>query len=194
MHAHNIFPLISPSAYYAARAEGVAVVQTLHNYRLLCPAGTLYRAGKVCEECTHDRFFTPALHNACYRGSYAGTAAVAAMILAHRAADTWSRTIDAFAVPSRFSRDLFVSAGFPANKTLVRPISQKTPVSRTSPANNSAVFVGRLVPEKGIVTLLDAWSRLENPVNCISWRRTLAPWCGICIEPPSRKVAWLDGS
>ena len=50
-HFHNTFPLVSPAGYYAARKSGLAVVQTLHNFRLICPAGTLFRDGKVCEEC-----------------------------------------------------------------------------------------------------------------------------------------------
>ena len=45
VHFHNTFPLMSPAAYHAARAGGAAVVQTLHNYRLLCPAGTFFRDG-----------------------------------------------------------------------------------------------------------------------------------------------------
>lgn len=50
-HFHNTFPLMSPAAFYAARAEGVPVVATLHNYRLLCPAATFLRQGAPCEAC-----------------------------------------------------------------------------------------------------------------------------------------------
>src|SRR5215469_4862565 len=50
-HFHNIFPLISPAAYYACTQAGVPVVQTLHNYRLLCPAATFLHQGRVCEDC-----------------------------------------------------------------------------------------------------------------------------------------------
>ena len=38
VHVHNTFPVISPAVYYAANGEGIPVVQTLHNYRMLCPA------------------------------------------------------------------------------------------------------------------------------------------------------------
>src|ERR1700741_3990247 len=51
VHFHNTFPLISPAAYYAARAEGVPVVQTLHNFRLLCVNALLFRNGRPCEDC-----------------------------------------------------------------------------------------------------------------------------------------------
>ena len=49
-HVHNTLTLVTPSVYYACREEGVPVVQTLHNYRLLCPAGNFLRQGHVCEE------------------------------------------------------------------------------------------------------------------------------------------------
>ncbi len=50
VHFHNTFPLISPAAYSAVRKEGAAVVQTLHNYRILCPSALLFRDGHNCEE------------------------------------------------------------------------------------------------------------------------------------------------
>ena len=51
VHFHNILPLISPATYYAAQSEGVPVVQTLHNYRLLCPNALFFRDGGACEDC-----------------------------------------------------------------------------------------------------------------------------------------------
>ena len=54
-HFHNIFPLISPAAYRAARDERTPVVQTLHNYRVLCPGASLFRGGRVCEACVGKR-------------------------------------------------------------------------------------------------------------------------------------------
>ena len=67
VHFHNTFPLISPSAYFAAAAEKVPVVQTLHNYRIFCPGATFYRDGKVCEDCLGKRFPWPGVLHGCYR-------------------------------------------------------------------------------------------------------------------------------
>ena len=75
VHFHNTFPLMSPAVYYAARANGAAVVQTLHNYRLFCPAGVMYRDGKVCEDCLGKAVPWPGVARACYRGSRAATCA-----------------------------------------------------------------------------------------------------------------------
>ncbi|MGH9693814.1 MAG: glycosyltransferase, partial [Bryobacteraceae bacterium] len=88
VHAHNTFPIISPAAYYAARAESVPVVQTLHNYRLLCPAATFFRAGAVCEGCLGERVPYPAVVHRCYRRSAGASFTAAAMLAGHRAAGT----------------------------------------------------------------------------------------------------------
>src|SRR6516165_6259206 len=68
-HFHNTFPLISPAVYYACEEIGVPVVQTLHNYRLLCPASTFLRDGKVCEECLRLPVAWPGIAHGCYRAS-----------------------------------------------------------------------------------------------------------------------------
>ncbi|MEM1110143.1 MAG: glycosyltransferase, partial [Planctomycetota bacterium] len=79
-HFHNTLPLMSPSSYHAVRSEGVPVVQTLHNYRLLCPKATFFRDNHICEECLHKRVKLPAIKHGCYRDSRAATAAVTAML------------------------------------------------------------------------------------------------------------------
>ena len=82
VHVHNTLFLVSPAVYYAAAAEGVPVVQTMHNFRLLCPAATFFRNGRVCEECIkHGN--KCALKGRCYRGSLIQTAAVALMNFIH---------------------------------------------------------------------------------------------------------------
>ena len=80
MHVQNFFPLISPSAYYAAAHEGVAVVQSLRNFRLTCLPGTLSRNGGVCEDCVGKAVPWPGVVHGCYRGSVVGSFAVASMV------------------------------------------------------------------------------------------------------------------
>ena len=83
VHVHNTFPVISPAAYYAAKEEGIPLVQTLHNYRPLCPAATLFRDGHVCEDCVGKRVPWPGVAHGCYRGSRLATASGAAMLTVH---------------------------------------------------------------------------------------------------------------
>jgi len=164
LHVHNTFPLISPAIYYAARAEQVPVVQTLHNYRLLCPSATFFRDGQVCQECSGKRVPWPAVKHACYRKSIGGSAVVVGMLSVHRALGTWNRMVDAYIALTRFSRDLFVDAGFPAGKIFVKPNFTENPALAWRPAGGGALYAGRLTPEKGIETLLEAWRQLGGTV------------------------------
>ena len=91
VHCHNTFPMISPSVYYAAWNQKIPVVQTIHNFRFLCPCGTFYRDGKICEECRIKGTFKPALKNKCYRNSMVQTLVVSMMLSIHRKLGTYKR-------------------------------------------------------------------------------------------------------
>ena len=165
MHCHNTFPLLSPSILHAAARRGVATVQTLHNFRLVCPQAQLLRDGRVCEDCVGKAFAWPGVLHACYRGSRSATAATAALSAAHRALGTWRETVDRFIALTNFSRDLFARAGLPADRIDVKPnFVHPDPGERRGPPNPDGppgvVFVGRLSPEKGVDTLLAAWPRV----------------------------------
>jgi len=175
LHAHNFFPKLSPSIFDAARSAGVASVLTLHNFRLTCAAGTLFRNGAVCQQCLHKPAF-PAVTNRCYRGSLAGSASVAAMIQIHKAV-TWRRKVDRFIALSSFAIEVFSHAGIPRERIRVKPNfvpDCATPEMMISgDANgrrqhrNGFVFVGRLSPEKGCDTLIEAWRGIEAPLTLI---------------------------
>src|SRR5438105_7661086 len=103
--------MVSPSIFSACLEAGVPVVQTLHNYRLLCPAATFYRDGHVCEECLGKAVPWPGVLHACYRNSPRASAAVAAILTVHSAAQTWSRAVDRFIALTQYSRRKFAEAG-----------------------------------------------------------------------------------
>jgi glycosyltransferase involved in cell wall biosynthesis len=159
-HVHNFFPLFSPSLHHALTRRGVAVVQTLHNYRLLCANALLQRNGGPCEDCV-SRGPWNAVRHGCYRGSRIQTAVWADMISHHRRRGTWKNAVDAFTTPSEFARRKLLAADLPEARVHVvpNPVADPGPVS---PPGQGAVYVGRLSPEKGVDLLLEAWRSLSG--------------------------------
>ena len=163
-HFHNTFPLISPAAYYAAQAEGVPVVQTIHNFRLLCANALFFREGKVCEECLIKNNPLPGIVHSCYRNSRTASVAATLTVKLHSLIGTWAKAIDTFIVYSHFAHKKLVQGGLPAEK-----IAFKTnfiyPVPKIGDGSgNYALFVGRLAPEKGTKVMLKAWEELGHKI------------------------------
>jgi len=162
-HVHNTFLRISPSVYSACATAGVPVVQTLHNFRLLCPAANFYRAGLPCEECAQQGLWRGVQH-ACYRGSRAATAAVALMLHAHRRRGTWQQEVSTYIALNHFSREKFVAGGLPEDRVVVKPNFVYPDPGYCDAPGEYAVFAGRLSPEKGPHMLLDAWEQMPARV------------------------------
>jgi len=166
VHVHNFFPLLSPSIYDACAEEGVPVIQSLHNYRTICPGALLLRDGQPCETCITGSPYHAVLHG-CYRSSRFGSLAVAHMVAVHRRRATWQTKVAHFIALSDFARRKFISAGFPAHRITVKPnFAPDTGVGNDMP-RHGALFVGRISQEKGIVTLLQAWSGLDVPLRVV---------------------------
>jgi glycosyltransferase involved in cell wall biosynthesis len=160
----NLFPLISPAAYYITKAEGIPTVQMLQNYRLLCPNALLFRDGHLCEACL-DRFVPwPGVVHSCYRGSRAASGAVAVMLTVHRWLRTWDTKVDVYIALTEFARQKFVQGGLPSQKIVVRPNFVHPDPGPGSGPRQYTLFVGRLFPEKGLETLLAAWKRLGEQI------------------------------
>ncbi len=160
VHCHNLLPQVSPAAYYACKSAGVPVVQTLHNYRLFCPAGTFFHNGRICQDCIRSLPYS--VKQGCYRGSRLQTATVAMMLAFHRNRETWTRSVDAYIAPTQFSRDFFAMLGLPGKKIHVKSnFVAQNPAPRTAPGSY-ALFVGRLSPEKGALEMLRTWLHLPH--------------------------------
>ncbi|MCC6422626.1 MAG: glycosyltransferase family 4 protein [Phycisphaerales bacterium] len=162
-HFHNTFPLMSPAAYYAVRRSGAAVVQTLHNFRLICSAATLFRDGKLCEDCVGKAPW-PAIVHGCYRRSRQVTAVTAAMTRVHHAAGTYAQAVDQYIALTEFARGKFVAGGMSANQIVLKPNFVPDNPSPGSGTGGYAVYVGRLAMEKGIEMMLQAWKQLDGRI------------------------------
>ena len=167
MHVQNFLPQFSPSIYYAAREAGVPVIQTLRNYRLLCPTGTFHRDGRTCEACLGRSVAWPGIRYSCYRDSRMATAAVAGMTAVHHIMRTWTQCVTQYIALTRFARDKMVEGGFPAEKIAVKPNFVFPDPGYESEKEDFALYVGRLSPEKGIATLLRAWQQTQFPLKIV---------------------------
>lgn len=157
VHVHNTFMMMSSSVFEACRAAAVPVVQTLHNFRMFCPAANFIRDGKVCEECTEHSLFR-GIRYGCFRHSRAATATVVLMIEAQRQRQAYA---DLYVALSEFSRQKFLANGMPAEKVRVKPNFVHPDPGERTVEGDYAIFAGRLSEEKGLDTLLAGWQQLQ---------------------------------
>ena len=195
IHSHNTFPLISPSLYYAAAAEHVPVIQTLHNYRLICPGANLYRDGHVCEDCVGSLIPYGAVLHRCYRNSLPASMVSASMLASHRVAGTWTSKVHTYLTLTNFARNKFIQGGLPAEKVVVKPNFLRSDPEPGQGDGGYAFFAGRICEEKGVRTLLEAWRilhlRSQNAISLkIAGDGPLLEW-GRNFSAPIPGVDWL---
>lgn len=172
MHVQNFFPLFSPSVHKAAQKTGVPTVQHLRNFRLGCLNSYLFREGKVCEACVGKSPWRGVLRR-CYKDSLPASLSLWQMITSNRLLKTWEQCVDAFIVPSQFAANKVIELGVPSDLIHVKPNFIVDPLLGKSvsplPATPTFVYTGRLSPEKGLMVLLKAWLKLNQP----EWRLTI---------------------
>jgi glycosyltransferase involved in cell wall biosynthesis len=174
-HFHNTMPLISPAVYYACRKRGVPVVQTLHNYRLICPGADLFRAGRVCEQCLGHAWPWPSIIHGCYHGSRIESTAVALMLTIHRSLKTWRQAVAVYIALTEFERRKLIEGGLPPEKIVVKPNFVDPDPGPAPSAGRYAIFLGRFRRET-IIPMLEAWQRLTGlPLKLVGGGPEL-PW------------------
>lgn len=160
-HIHNVFPLISPSVYRALHDAAVPIVQTIHNFRLLCPNGLFFTHDLVCERCKSGNTLH-AVRLRCFRDSYQASALYAASIGLHRQIGTFN-LIDRFIALNRFAANRLVESGLTTQdriRVIGNFIPDPLPQSRRQDNHSQyVVYLGRLAPEKGVDTLIRAMAR-----------------------------------
>lgn len=157
-HVHNVFPLISPSVYWALKKAGVPIVQTVHNMRFLCPNGLFYTKHHICERCKYGNTLH-AIRWKCYRQNYALSALYATTIAVHRRLGTFD-LIDTFIALTEFTAHKLVEGRLTtADKITVlghflpEPLPEAGSFEHREPY---LTYIGRLSPEKGVDILLEA--------------------------------------
>jgi glycosyltransferase involved in cell wall biosynthesis len=160
-HFHNIWYLITPSAYYACKDAGVPVVQTLHNYRMFCANGLLLRDGKVCEECIGNLPWR-GIKYGCYRDSRLYSTPMVLTESIYSIAGTWKDKVDAYIALTEFGKKKFTECGLPGSAIFIKPNFLSDPPEPSYSHEDYVLFLGRLSREKGISVLLDAAKKLDD--------------------------------
>ena len=148
-HVHNVFPLITPSIYYACNNNKVPILQTIHNYRFFCTNGLFFRNNHICEECI-NRSAYHAIRYGCYRNSKIQTYSAARMLENHKKKNTWKEKIDALICPSKFVYNKFIQGGFPQKKLVIKPNFLLSNPQPTYYDENYFLYVGRIDILKGL--------------------------------------------
>jgi glycosyltransferase involved in cell wall biosynthesis len=169
LHVHTPFPTLSPAVFWAAHAEGVATVGTVHSYRYSCIAATLRRDGHICEDCIASPLKLPGVRHRCYKDSVAASAVMTASLNLHRGIGTFTRRVGCFLTMTDFARHLLIRDGIPEQRVRVKPNCMDDPGEPVPFGEREPVvlFVGRLVQEKGITALLSAWRAVTGDCRLV---------------------------
>jgi glycosyltransferase involved in cell wall biosynthesis len=176
VHVHNTFPLLSPAIYGTLDRMGVGIVQSIHNYRPVCPSANLFRDGHNCTDCVGRRFAWPSIVHACYRDSRGQSAVVAGMLAAAGGTRAWERAVDRFIAPSAVVAETLAGPAIPRERIVVKPnfVGEDPGTGASGSREDTYFYGGRLAPEKGVATIPAAWALLGD----------VAPACRIAGSGP----------
>lgn len=162
VHVHNTLPLISPSIYYAARSKKVPVVQTIHNFRLLCPGATFTRNGEICEDCL-SKGLVQSLKHRCYRNSLFQTFVMYIMLKFHRIIGTYNKIN--YITLTEFNKNKLLHIVKDESKIYVKPNFVEKREKREKVLEDYFVYIGRLDDIKGINFLVKVWKEIDLKID-----------------------------
>jgi glycosyltransferase involved in cell wall biosynthesis len=160
IHIHNWHFAIGPQVIRMIGKSDIPLVLTLHNFRLLCPSGTLLHNGKLVTESVKAKFPWNAIRSKVYRNSVIQTFWLAFIVWLHRKIGTW-KLVTRFIVNTNFSKSLHEDStlNLQSDRFVVNPNFLYPPVKKDIEREKHFLFVGRLAEEKGITILLTAFEK-----------------------------------
>lgn len=184
VHVHNTLNLVSPAVYYAARAMKVPVVQTVHNFRLLCPGATLYRDGHICEDCVECGLWC-AVKRKCYRESRVQTLACVLSTWFHRMTGIYGKI--KYICLTEFNRKKLLNLKqIKPEQVFVKPnfVESKDSFVPEEKRENQFIFAGRLDKLKGVDILFEAWKRMGDaaPKLVVCGTGPMEKWCKSFVQ------------
>lgn len=162
-HFHNLYPMISPTAYWVCKKNKISMVQHIHNYRFMCPKGNLYREGKVCELCVKSNLKLWSIFYSCYHESKISSLIFALSFYLHKIIGTFN-LVSKYIFPSKFTQKYYEKyLKLERSKSMYLPFFTDLPKkSRIHKRQNWYLYVGRLSEEKGISQLLEIFKNLPK--------------------------------
>ncbi|MBN1506510.1 MAG: glycosyltransferase [Sedimentisphaerales bacterium] len=182
VHIQNVYPLISPGAFEVAGRLGIPIVFRAANYRLFCPSGLLLSRGRICEQCAGGREYWCTLRNC--EGTFCKSLGYSLRNGWMRLTRAVERNVSLYVVPSAFQRNKFIAWGIPQERIAVVPnLVPPEGVNGLSESPGSYVaYAGRISPEKGVDTLLEAMRQLpEIPCRIAGDLRSMPE---LAVAPP----------
>ena len=190
VHVHNTLNLVSPAVYYVARAMKVPVVQTIHNFRLLCPGATFYRDGHICEDCV-EHGLKCAVKHSCYRGSKLQTLACVISTSFHRMTGIYGK-INYICLTEFNKEKLLQLKQIKPERVFVKPnfVESKNEYIPEKDRKNQFVFAGRLDKLKGVDLLFEAWKIMgaDAPKLIVCGTGPMEEWCKTFIRENSVNI------
>ncbi len=179
VHVHNTLNLISPAVYYAGLKMQKPVIQTIHNFRLLCPGATFYRDGHICEDCVSKGLMCAVRHK-CYRNSFLQTLLCAVSTKVHRITGVYKK-INYICLTEFNKEKMQMLKGVRGEKIFVKPnfVTSSGDYVIEENRKNQFVFAGRIDKLKGIDILLNVWANIgvDAPKLVICGTGPLEDWC-----------------
>jgi len=162
VHIYNAVSINFSEIYQICRRLGIAVIQSLHHYELLCPLSAKFYSNKLCKLCVQKSLLKEDGQKKCFRDNQMQTSDLLKTITDYWKQKVYKEKVDYYLVPNEFFREKLISFGLPDNKVLVKPDFSDNSVSESGEVADYLLFIGKLTEDSGIRTLVKASASLPN--------------------------------
>jgi len=156
VHIHNILPHLTPSIFPVLKRHNLPIVQSLHDWHIVCGGAFLYTKGNICERCKGGKHYHCLLNKCNHQSIFASLAAMLSKYV-DKIFHLWQGGVDIYAVPNNYMLNRLVAWGFSREKlyTIPNPFSLDglEPIYQIG---SYVIWYGRLTNAKGVFTLLRA--------------------------------------